>query len=200
MNVLTRIAAIGAISSMTLGTALASDPSNTARTVGLGYGQTIGGVNGVSVRYGLGGGLALEGVVAYSDSSLTQTSSKTNGKTSGSMDVGVAFDYKPSALRGEKVAASFTGDFNYMTWSEGTISAGSETDTSYSDMAFGVGMRTEFWPASWMSLNTRLGLSVSPNGEGQQNPEGGGDTDYGGMDIALGGDFFGGAGVTFWFR
>ena len=56
MNVLTRIAAIGAISPMTLGTALASDPSNTARTVGLGYGQTIVGVSGVSVRYGLGGG------------------------------------------------------------------------------------------------------------------------------------------------
>ena len=208
MTTFTRILALGAISSLSLGTAMAKDPSNTSGNFGLGYASTLGGVSGISARYGLGGGLALEGVFGYSDSTLTQTpKSDTNGTTSNQTSVGLAFDYKPSALRGEKIAASVTAEFDYMQWSEGTISDGEEKGQKYSDIAGGAGMRVEYWPASWMSLNTRFGLAVSPNGAGQQEgasyggkDDDGSDTEYGGNDIALTGNLWGGAGVTFWFK
>jgi hypothetical protein len=201
MNALTRIAALGAMSSLCLGTALAEDNSNTARTAALGYGSTIGGTNGVSFRYGFGGGFGFEGLLGFSDSSLTQTNKTTNGETEGSLDLAAAFDYKLPKLRGSAVAASLTGDVNYNKWSAGTISSGNETETSFDDMTIGVGMRVEYWPANWMSLNTRFGVAVSPNGEGQQaGSSGGGNTDYGGTDVETTGDFWGGAGVSFWFR
>jgi hypothetical protein len=201
MNTIARILTMGALSTMSLGTALAADSTNTARKSGLGYGSTIGGTQGISFRHGFGGGIALEILAGFSDSSTTQTNSKTNGVTSNSTDVGLALDYKIPALRGDKVAMSLTGDFNYAKWSDGTISGGTENETSYDDMAIGLGMRTEYFPAGWMSINTRFGLAISPNGEGQQaGSSGGGDTEYGGMDIATTGDLFGAAGVTFWFR
>ena len=208
MKSITRMLTVGAISTMAFGsTAIAKDPSNTANKFGLGYASTLGGTTGVSARYGLGGGLALEGVFAYSNSEYTTTNKKTNGTTSGDMGVGVVFDYKPSPLRGEKVAASVTGEINYAQSKQGTISDGDESGMKYTDITAGAGMRVEFWPASWVSMNTRFGLAVSPNGEGQQagaaygDDSDGGDDDatYGGMDIALTGNLWGGAGVTFWF-
>jgi hypothetical protein len=199
MNVFTRIAALGAMSSLCLGTALAN--TNTAKTAAIGYGSTIGGTNGVSFRYGFGGGFAFEGLLGFSDSSLTQTNKTTNGTTAGSLDLAAAFDYKLPKLRGDAVALSLTGDVNYNKWSAGTISSGNETETSFDDMTIGLGMRVEYWPASWMSLNTRFGVAVSPNGEGQQaGSSGGGNTEYGGMDVSTTGDLWGGAGVSFWFR
>ena len=205
MNAFTRILTIGAISSLSLGTALAQDPSNTSQKFGLGYGSTLAGVNGVSARYGLGGGLALEGVVGYWDSTNTQTDKKTNGTTSNEMGIGVAFDYK--VRRGERTKASITGEFNYAQTSIGTISDGEEKGQKYSDIAIGTGMRVEWWPASYFSVNTRFGLVVSPNGSGDQagasyggTDDKASDTDYGGMDYGLSGSLLGGAGVTFWFR
>jgi len=209
MNTVARILAIGTISTLGLGTTvLAADPSNTSGAFGLGSGATMGGVNGISGRYGLGGGIALEGVIGYQSSTWTQTNKKTNGVTAGSMDLGFAFDYKPSQLRGEKVAAAISTEVNYLTYKEGTISDGEEKGQKYSDLVVGTGLRIEYWPASWMSVSTKVGLTFSPNGEGQQlgasyggtDDDGGGDVTYGGNDIRLHADVFGGSAVTFWFK
>ncbi len=209
MNPIARILTIGTIGTLGLsGVALASDPSNTSGAFGIGSSATMGGINGISARYGLGGGLALEGAIGYGSSSVTQTDKKTNGSTSGNLDLGVAFDYKPPVMRGERVAASVTAEVNYLSWKVGTISDGEEKGQKFSDIVAGAGLRVEYWPASWMSVNTKVGLTLSPNGSGQQagqayggDDDGGDDdTDYGGMDIGVNGDVFGGAAVTFWFK
>jgi len=210
MNYVARILTIGTLSTLGLsGTALADGKaSNTSGSFGMGYASTLAGVRGISLRYGLGGGMLVEGVLGYSSSTMTQTNKKTNGVTEGDMAVGVSFDYKPSSMRGDKVAGSIFGELNYGQQKAGVISDGEETGQQFSDIAFGTGMRVEIWPAGWMSLNTKFGLSISPNGEGQQvgaayggddDDSGDDDTTYGGMDIALTGNLWGGAGVTFWF-
>ena len=194
------------------GSAFAADNwANKKGVAGIGAASTLGGTQGLQLRYNLSPKAGLQTTFGVSSSGQSDDGGKTGTRQSAT---GIALGGHYKIIKAKTAALSLLGSFDYQTAKDAVIDA-EETGTKYTDAIFGLGLQGEVWLAKKFSLHTKVGLSIDPYGagdigeayttaeaEGDAEGEGGEEAsgpEYAGMDIGLGGGLLAGAGFTVWF-
>ncbi|MGB0638098.1 MAG: hypothetical protein ACPGTU_02125 [Myxococcota bacterium] len=186
------------------GTAIAADnAANKAGVVGLGADATLGGTQGLQVRYGVNPALGLQLTLGYASTNNSEDDGDS-GVTSSDLGVGVGGTYK--IIKAKTASLSGLASLDYHSNKAGAYSTADEDGSGLktTDMAFGLGLQGEVFLAKKFSLHSKVGLTINPYGtecdEYGDNAECAGDPDYSGTDISLGGGLIGSAGFTVWFK
>ena len=192
-----------AASLMTSTTALANNWSNKSGDIGIGANTTLGGTQGLQVRYGTSSAVSLQGTLGLASS----TASVDGGDTIGSyqnLGIGLAATYK--IIKAKTAAGSLVGSVDYHQTRFGSKTDSAEGGVQNSDFILGLGFQGEVFLAKKFSIHSKVGLTLDPyNGseaegfEGYGDDETSDDNDYAGMAINLSGGLIGGAGFTVWF-
>jgi len=194
------------------GSAFAADNwANKEGVAGIGAASTLGGTQGLQLRYNLSPAMGLQTTFGFSSSGQSDDGGKTGTRQSAT---GVALGAHYKIIKAKTASLSFLGSFDYQTAKDAVIDA-EETGTKYSDLVFGLGFQGEVWLAKKFSLHTKVGLSIDPYGAGDigeayttaeaaegESDEGGEEAagpEYAGLDLGLGGGLIAGAGFTVWF-
>ena len=209
------LAAVACSSFLVSGVALAAENNaNKSGKFGI-SGGSMAGVGGAGVlptlgfRYAISSGMLASLNLGFAKSSVTQDVDGTvGGAKAGALGIGADFDFK--VVKGSSACTYVTAGLDYVSQSVIVTVDGEDTGTGFSDLGFGVGLKGEWFPVKKLSFATGVGISMSPNGKGQQvgspiggDDDGGGDEDdsvsYGGMDMGVNADLLGNASVTYWF-
>ncbi len=194
------------------GSALAADNwANKEGVVGLGAAATLGGTQGLQVRYNITPALGVQTTFGVHSSGQSTDGGETGVRQSAT---GVALGAHYKIIKAKTASLSLLGSFDYQTAKDAVIGV-DETGTKYSDNVFGLGLQGEVWLAKKFSLHTKVGLSIDPYGAGDvgeayttaeaaedADAEGGEEAEgpeYAGMDLGIGGGLLAGAGFTVWF-
>ena len=185
------------------GTAMADNWANKSGKTGIGANSTLGGTQGLQVRYGVNSGTALQLTVGYG-SSTASVDDGDNIQMTQDLGVGVAATYK--IIKAKTAAGSLVGSVDYHQSKVGAESKNYEGGLENSDLILGLGFQGEVFLAKKFSLHSKVGLTFdqfnAPEAgaaEGYGDDETDDDNDYSGMAINLGGGLIGGAGFTVWF-
>jgi hypothetical protein len=208
------LAAVACSSFLVSGVALADNNANKSGSFGI-SGGSMAGVGGAGAlptlgfRYAISSGMLASLNLGFGTSSTTQDVDGTvGGEKASAFGIGADFDFK--VVKGSAACTYVTAGLDYVSQSAIVTVDGEDTGTAFSDLGFGVGLKGEWFPVKKLSFATGVGISMSPNGKGQQvgspiggdEDEGGEEDDsvsYGGMDMGINADVLGNASVTYWF-
>jgi hypothetical protein len=184
-------------------TAMADNWSNKSGEVGIGANNTLGGTQGLQIRYGASSALGLQATVGMFNSSASVDDGDTVN-TVQNLGVGVAGTYK--IIKAKTASGSLVGSVDYHQYKAGAVTDDYEGGLQNSDLILGLGFQGEVFLAKKFSIHSKVGLTFdSFNGpeadayEGYGDDDTDDDNDYSGMAINLGGGLIGGAGFTVWF-
>jgi hypothetical protein len=183
--------------------------ANKEGVVGLGAATTLGGTQGLQVRYNISPAMGAQTTFGFSSSGQSMDGGKTGARQS-AMGLGLGVHYK--IIKAKTASMSVLGSFDYQSAKDAMIDA-EETGTKYSDIVFGLGLQGEVFLAKKFSIHTKVGMSIDTYGAGDvgeayttaeaaDDAEGGEEADgpdYRGMDLGLSGGLLAGAGFTVWF-
>jgi len=197
--------AIVATSMMISGTALANDNwANKKGDVGVGADLTLGGVQGLQVRYGINPAMGVGLTVGMINASAS-TDDGDNIATSQTLGLGVAGTYK--VVKAKTASGSLVLSADYRAQDIGWVNSdGDEGGLKNSDVVLGLGFQGEVFLAKKFSLHSKVGLTYDAydgvnagafEGYGEDKTDD--DNDYAGSTITLAGGFLAGAGFTVWF-
>ena len=185
------------------GTAMAENWANKSGKTGIGANNTLGGTQGLQLRYGVNAGTGLQMTVGYSSTSAS-VDDGDNIQNSQVLGVGVAATYK--IIKAKTAAGSLVGSVDYHQFKLGAESDNFEGGVENSDLILGLGFQGEVFLAKKFSIHSKVGLTFdqfnapeADAAEGYGDDETKDDNDYSGMAINLGGGLIGGAGFTVWF-
>jgi hypothetical protein len=195
--------ALIAASMMFSGTAMADNWANKSGDIGIGANNTLGGTQGIQIRYGVNPAMGLQMTLGMANLSGSVDDGDTVS-TAQMIGVGVAATYK--VIKAKTASGSLVGSIDYHQTKVGAVSESYEGGLQNSDMIFGLGFQGEVFLAKKFSLHSKVGLTFDPyNGadadayEGYGDDDTSDDNDYSGMGMTLGGGLIGGAGFTVWF-
>ena len=183
--------------------------ANKEGVVGLGAAATLGGTQGLQVRYNITPAMGVQTTFGLSSSGQSVDGGETGVRQS-AMGIGLGAHYK--VIKAKTASMSVLGSFDYQS-AKAAVIAADETGTKFSDMVFGLGLQGEVFLAKKFSFHTKVGLSIDPYGAGDvgeayttadaaDDADGGEEADgpeYAGMDLGIGGGLLAGAGFTVWF-
>lgn len=184
-------------------TAMADNWSNKSDEVGIGANTTLGGTQGLQIRYGATSAATLQATIGLSNSTASVDDGDTIS-TAQNLGVGVAATYK--IIKAKTASGSLVGSVDYHQYKFGSITDDAEGGLQNTDLILGVGFQGEVFLAKKFSIHSKVGLTFdSFNGaeadafEGYGDDDTDDDNDYSGMAINLSGGLIGGAGFTVWF-
>jgi hypothetical protein len=185
------------------GTAMANDnAANKAGAVGLGADATLGGTQGLQVRYGVNPAVGLQMTLGYASSNQS-IDDGDSGVTASLMGVGFGGTYK--IIKAKTASLSGLASLDYHSVKAGAYSTADEDGSGLktTDMILGLGLQGEVFLAKKFSLHSKVGLAINPydnNTDSYGDADYDDDNDYSGMDVSLGGGLIGSAGFTVWFK
>jgi len=202
------VAAAACSSFLVSGVAFADNNTNHSGSFGLKGSQmdSHGGpaMGALGFAYGISSAMVITANLAYWSTSNKQTVSgnETDSHTS-NMGLGAEFDYK--VVKGADACTYLNVGFQMVNANSGVNVNGTDAGVKNSDLRLGLGLKGEWSPVKKLSFTTGVGLTMSPNGEGDQAGTAYGGTtaastvEYGGMDMGINADVLGNAAVTYWF-
>ena len=184
-------------------TALADNWSNKSGKVGIGANNTLGGTQGLQIRYGATSAVGLQATIGLSNSSASVDDGDTV-TTAQNLGFGVAATYK--VIKAKTASGSLVASLDYHQNKTGFVTEDTEGGLQNSDTIIGLGFQGEVFLAKKFSIHSKVGLTIdsynAPEAgaaEGYGDDETDDDNDYSGTAINLGGGLIGGAGFTVWF-
>jgi hypothetical protein len=184
------------------GTAMANDnAANKDGVVGLGADATLGGTQGLQVRYGASPVLGLQATLGYASTNHS-IDDGDSGETASTVGFGFGGTYK--IVKAKTASLSGLASLDYHSSKAGSYTEDDEgSGLKTTDMVFGLGLQGEVFLAKKFSLHSKVGLAINPydnNTDSYGDAEYDDDNDYAGTDIYLGGGLIGSAGFTVWFK
>lgn len=123
---------------------------------GLGYADTISGVNGLNFQMGVGN-LVLEGVLGV-------TMAKADGEDSGATMLGLGLGAHFQALRAEKAAWTVGGRIN-IGYGQGSTPKGGDAPDAITEFGLSIPTRVYWFPNKHISLHVETGIDLQFPGE-----------------------------------
>ncbi|MBN1944105.1 MAG: outer membrane beta-barrel protein [Bradymonadales bacterium] len=203
------------------GSALAQeqDWANKGGAFGIGANTSLGGTNGINLRYFITPVFGVQATFGMRFVSATvEPEDVDNAETDYSMtefDFGLYGLYKLAYWQKGSLGVIFGGDIQAFSEELDAPGDTADTESSSTNIVVGVGIQGEFFPTQYLSLFAQAGFTLDFIGDddlactrfdmgacGSGAPSGLDPEDYdaSGIGLGLSGDLWGAAGFTVWFR
>lgn len=182
-------------------------PDWADKTGGFGVGAetTLGGTNGLNLRYFVSNALGLQLTFGLNLSSRTTAVDDADDTvvSLSAIDFGLYGSYKLAYWQRGHLSAILGVDIQMASMSTDADGDDGDSDASGTDILIGLGLQGEVFLSQYFSVFGQVGLRLDFIGENE--PEGGSvtlidDEDTTGIDVGVRGDLLGAFGFTVWFQ